>query len=54
MTRTKYTHPKECPDHVAANSDRKSHEAAAKKREVHQQELARAEWFEWYPPRKGR
>lgn len=33
----------------SARRDRKSHEAAANKREAHQQQLARAEWFEWYP-----
>ncbi|HEY3059692.1 MAG TPA: hypothetical protein VGL99_12025 [Chloroflexota bacterium] len=54
MTRSNCTHPKECPDQAAASVDRKSHEAAAKKREVDQQRLARAAWFEWFPPRRVR
>jgi len=52
--RGKHTHPKECPDHAAATIDRKSHEAAAKKREADQQRLARAEWFDWLPARRVR
>jgi hypothetical protein len=54
MTRGKNTHPKDCPDQAAASTDRKSHDAAAKKREVNQQQLARAAWFDWFPPRKLR
>jgi hypothetical protein len=54
MMRGKHTHPKECPDHAAASTDRKSHEAASKKREVVQQQLARAAWFDWFPPRRVR
>jgi hypothetical protein len=45
----KHTHAKDCADQAAASADRKSHDAAAKKREARQQELARAVWFEWYP-----
>ncbi|HEY3061824.1 MAG TPA: hypothetical protein VGL99_22855 [Chloroflexota bacterium] len=52
MMRSKYTHPKDCPDHAQAAVDRKQHEAAAKVRQVRQQRLARAEWLDWFPPRK--
>lgn len=50
MIRNKHTHAKDCADQAAASADRKSHDAAARKREAHQQQLAHAEWFEWYPP----
>lgn len=45
----KHTHDKDCADQAAASADRKSHDTAAKKREAHYQQLAHAEWFEWYP-----
>ena len=45
----KYTHAKDCVDQAAASADRKSHDAAAKKREVRQQQIAHTVWFEWYP-----
>jgi len=48
---TKHTHPKDCPDHDAADADRKQHEADRMKRQVRAQALAHADWFEWYPPR---
>jgi hypothetical protein len=51
---TKFTHPKDCPDHEEAATDRKTHEAAASVREKRNQLLAHAVWFEWYaasPPR---
>jgi Vitamin K epoxide reductase family len=54
MMRGKHTHPKECADQAAATIDRKMHEEAAKKREVHLQRLARAEWFDWFPPHRVR
>jgi hypothetical protein len=45
---SKYTHPKDCPDHKAAAADRKTNEAARVERELRQQALAHHEWFEWY------
>ena len=48
---TKHTHPKDCPDHDAADADRKQHEADRMKRQLRAQALAHADWFEWYPPR---
>jgi hypothetical protein len=51
MMRNKHTHGKDCLDQSAATADRKSHDAEAKKREAHRQELARAEWLDWFPPR---
>jgi hypothetical protein len=53
MMRNKYTHAKDCIDQLAATADRKSHDAEAKKREVHRQELARAEWLDWFPPHRS-
>jgi hypothetical protein len=50
----KYTHPKDCPDHKAADADRKQHEAELMKRQQQQQVLAHAAWFEWYPPSQPR
>ena len=47
---TKYTHPKDCPDHRAADADRKLHEAERMKRQQREEVLAHAAWFEWYPP----
>jgi hypothetical protein len=45
-------HPKDCPDHKAAEADRKQHEAERKKREERQQALAHAAWFDWYGHRE--
>jgi hypothetical protein len=47
---TKYTHPKDCPDHRAADADRKQHEVQRIKRQQRLEVLARADWFEWYAP----
>jgi hypothetical protein len=47
---TKHTHPKDCPDHKAADADRKQHEAERMKSQQRQEVLARADWLEWYPP----
>jgi hypothetical protein len=51
---TKYTHPKDCPDHKEAAADRKSHEAEASAREKRNQLLAHAEWLDWYAPSRPR
>jgi hypothetical protein len=45
----KHIHARDCADQAAASADRNRHDAAAKKREARQQELARAIWLEWYP-----
>ena len=50
----KHTHPKDCPDHKAADADRKQHEAERAKRQQLHETLARADWFEWYPPSRPR
>ena len=50
MALIKHTHPKDCPDHKAADADRKRHEADQMKLQQRQQVLAHADWFEWYPP----
>jgi hypothetical protein len=50
MTLTKHTHPNDCPDHRAADADRKQHEAELMKSQLRQQALAHADWFEWFPP----
>jgi hypothetical protein len=50
MPLTNYVHPKDCPDHRAADADRKQHEAQRIKRQERQQALAHAEWFEWRAP----
>jgi hypothetical protein len=49
----KYTHPKDCPDHRAADADRKKHEAERMNRQQRQEALARAAWFEWYAPARS-
>jgi hypothetical protein len=49
MTSTDYVHPRDCPDHKAADADRKHHEAQRVKRQERQEALARAEWLAWYP-----
>ena len=43
------THPKDCPDHKAAATDRKQHEAVLADRQRRQQVASHAVWFEWYP-----
>ena len=53
ITIAKHTHPRDCPDHKAADADRKQHEAERMKRQVRQQVLAQADWFEWYPPSRA-
>jgi hypothetical protein len=52
MIPSAHTHPKDCPDRAHAAGDRKRHDAAQKERAAAQQVLARAEWFNWYPPHK--
>ena len=53
MTSTSHVHPKDCPDHKAADADRKQHEERRMRCQERQQALAHAAWFEWYAPPPG-
>lgn len=54
MIRSAHTHPKNCPDQGLAAVDRKRVAAAQKERAELYARRARAEWFDWYPPRSGK